>query len=333
MNDASRASAGAPGIGPARPWSVLPLLALAACAASASSPMESPETVSAALKSIVTTPPIATPIVAPIAAGTLDPPNPVARHDGTVLPHAVLIDINWGPNVDPATVALMPRFYSDLAHSTDYLAKLSEYGAGLGSFYGAVTIQPYDTNTVVDYNDILRELGLQITAGKLPDPSQFPGNGLYVVHLPPNVSLALNGVIGCGSGPDSFIAYHGSGNAFASGLGSLTFIALPDFSPNSSQPGCAPGSVSNWFNGLTFAASHEVIEAITNPFHDPYGQGTGWYSDFGNGNEIGDNCNGFLTAMNGRGAAQWTVTAVWSNATQSCTNSELISTPAPLSGS
>jgi hypothetical protein len=65
---------------------------------------------------------------------------------------------------------------------------------------------------------------------------------------------------------------------------------------------------------------HEVLESITDPYHgnpspaQPNGQDYGWY---GNGNEIGDVCQGFGATMDLNGTAYF-AQSIWSNADQKC---------------
>jgi hypothetical protein len=134
--------------------------------------------------------------------------------------------------------------------------------------------------------DIPTELMAQINSGNLPAPD---ANTVYMVHLPPGVSVSLtypdNSVV---TSCQDFCAYHYY-------QGGIVYGVLPDLS----TPGCAPaggrcnqgygccGNISA-FVSLTTAASHELMEAITDP--QPISH-PGWVqSGLVVNNEIGDLC-------------------------------------------
>ena len=135
------------------------------------------------------------------------------------------------------------------------------------------------------------------------------GNSYYPIHFSPLVTNIDQACV-----PQNGWIIEGFHSAFTAttpsgGTVNVVYAVLPDLTP------CL-GSFS--FEKLSSVASHEMIEAITDPLP---GMATGW-ANTTNGSEIGDLCendpnlNSVLTTdSNGQ---QWTVTTGWSNQRGQC---------------
>jgi hypothetical protein len=239
------------------------------------------------------------------------PAGPVNYYGGSVFTAVKVVNVIWGPNVNPTIVSTVPGLAGALVQST-YLDQAQQYDTagvtainghkgtnqeiGRGTYLGQVQIKPKNTNTDLTDDDVQTELKKQIKKGKLPAADL---NTLYMIYFPANVSINLDGLQSC----QDFGAYH-----FATVDTKLSkkniFYAV--------EPDCQ-GSIGN----ITFAASHEFMEATTDNVPTP-----GSFPDFpqawndADGFEVGDLCGGSgqLTA----GSSHWTVTQYFLNSTMKC---------------
>ena len=155
------------------------------------------------------------------------------------------------------------------------------------------------------------------TAGTLPAPD---AQTLYVVYLPKSVTINLDGALSC----NVFGGYHGSLNV---GNLNVPYAIVPLCDPEQTATGVVELTVEQT---ATLAASHEIVEATTDPHaaellpgEDPNStENLGWYlTDEASqawalpaGGEIADLCVDIL----GLGQDRWseggyTVQRVWSN--------------------
>jgi hypothetical protein len=136
------------------------------------------------------------------------------------------------------------------------------------------------------------------------------GNSYYPIHFSPLVTTIDNTCILQNGGVVE--GFHGSFTATTPSGGTVTVVygVLPDLSP------CAGGSFT--FDNLSGVASHEMIEAITDPLGGM--RSPGWF-DTANGNEIGDLCENSsdaTTTTTDSNGKQWTVAKGWSNQRGQC---------------
>jgi hypothetical protein len=225
-------------------------------------------------------------------------------YGGPVISHAKVYAVMWGAEVDATTQKQIRGFLENVVNST-YMDWLTEYatsikavdgragtnqGIGRGSFAGQVVIHPAHTSTNLDDKDIQAELDAQIDAGNLPKPD---GDTLYMTYFPPGVSITIEGQGSC----SSFCAYH---EGFVSKkFGNVFYGVMPDLGGMCSF-GC--GFQASSFDSLTDVSSHELIEAVTDPFPTPadkpaYPQA--WNTT--DGNEIGDLCASTSTQLSTQG--------------------------------
>ena len=190
---------------------------------------------------------------------------------GDLMTSVQVATVFWGSAWQkPDGVALATKlndFFRFIVGSS-LIDQLAEYNTpaqrfGHGTFGGTSTIvtsEPAAVTTDVSIRNLLRDVALH--DAHLPRPSK---NTLYCVFTPAGVQVKDGADASC----TVFCGYH---NAMDAGI---FYAALP-------FPGCA-GCLNGHteFDSLTITASHELVEAITDPV-----PGQGWYDDtFG---EIGD---------------------------------------------
>ena len=234
-------------------------------------------------------------------------------YGGPVLANAKAVAVLWGAQVDATVQQRIGGFYK-AAVASPYFTWLSEYDTpsqhlGKGSFAGVVTIAPHAKGAHLTDAQIERELAAQIKGGKLPAPD---ADTVYLLHFPPGVRISMGGSSSCQSG--GFCGYH---SAFRRAGKTIAYAVLPDMGAGSGcDTGCGGGRKP--FDVLTSVASHELVEAVTDP-EVGLGKGLGaplaWY-DAANG-EIGDICNGKSGTLRA-GGVSFVVQKQWSNAARAC---------------
>jgi hypothetical protein len=242
--------------------------------------------------------------------GEAAPKAKLTWYGGPVIERASVVAVLWG-DVDAQVSARIGDFYSALTKSS-YFAWLSEYDTtsqqiGQGSLAGVVSIAPAHKGKALTDAQIEKELAAQIRKGVLPKPDL---NTVYMVHFPPGAVVSMGGAHSCE--PGGFCGYHSS---FRSGRSRVRYAVLPDMSSGS---GCDTGCGSSPFAAVTSVASHELVEAVTDPdvgLAKGLGPPLAWY-DSANG-EIGDICAGRDGKLRG-GGATWTVQKQWSNNAGAC---------------
>ena len=232
-------------------------------------------------------------------------------YGGSVFETVKVVNVIWGPDVNPTITAAVPGLAGALVQST-YLDQAKEYGTkgktainghkgtkqeiGRGSYLGQVQIKPKNKNTSLTDEDVQKELKSQIARGKLPAADL---NTVYMIYFPRAVSINLDGLRSC----VDFGAYHFATNDAKLSKKNVFYSVEPD---------CGSSITS-----ITFAASHEFMEATTDNVPTP-----GSFPDFpqawndSDGFEVADVCGGSgqLTA----GSSHWTVTQYFLNSTGRC---------------
>jgi hypothetical protein len=200
-------------------------------------------------------------------------------------------------------------FYNDVPNSPLY-TMLSQYGIGHGNGQ-AGSVDARATANVTDAT-VQNEVLAQINAGRLPPPT---ANTYYPVHFPAGMSIA--GPAGNGTSCVQFCAYHGTFQVrnSAGAIININYGVVPD-----QGGGCAGGCGANpsRVNNLTSVASHELIEATTDPavgLATAIGAPLAWY-DPTNG-EIGDICNAQQGTTTGNGHS-YVIQLEFSNAANNC---------------
>jgi hypothetical protein len=254
-------------------------------------------------------------------------------YGGRVMANLKVVGAYWG-SVDAALRARLDAFYPSFAAS-DAFTWLTEYNTTVaalngrpgtnqqiapGSYLGGFILKPNTSSATIGEDDLIAALSAAIDAGGVP-PSD--GDTLYAIHTPPGITISDSSGTSC----HDYCAFHDS---FTKNGAQVMLALLPDHSPGSGcDVGC--GNAADWFDNLTTSASHEVIEAVTDPElgSGNFACGPAWCdpqpSDQGSSHdEIADICAGVSASdldaipITGADGKTWTVQREWSNRAGAC---------------
>jgi hypothetical protein len=235
------------------------------------------------------------------------PPNShLTNFGGPILPNIHISPIYWNAGVQ-FTSTLDP-FYNDVPNSPLY-GMLGQYGIGNGSSRPGV-VASQSTRNIAD-SELRTEVLIEINLGTVPLPTD--PNNYYPVHLAPNMQVtAPDGTHSC----VFFCAYHGTFQArdVNGTVFNINYGVLPDLG-GACAGGCGGDTI---LNNTTSVASHELIEATTDPavgLATTIGFPLAWY-DPGHG-EIGDICGHQHGTTTGNGNT-YVVQLEFSNAANDC---------------
>lgn len=226
-------------------------------------------------------------------------------YGGPVLKSVNVIPVYWNSSV--AYQANLNAFYSDFTSSSSsmYTSLLPQY-SGIGSGTRGTPYVGHQTATSTTDASVHAYLTALFDAGTLPKPT---ANNYYPVHFPPGVTVTDDtGKKSC----VTWCAYHGT--YVYHGI-NVNYGIIPD-----QGGGCAGGCGGNAqrVNNLTSVASHELVEATTDPavgLATTYSPPLAWYNQtYG---EIGDICNGQQATIVANGHT-YVVQKEWSNASNAC---------------
>jgi hypothetical protein len=222
---------------------------------------------------------------------------------GPVLKNVSVHPVFWNANTQ--FQANINAFYNGVTRSAlfDMLSQYSAIGRGSG-VAGFV-----DNRTTTNLSDaaLHTELNRLFTAGSLPAPN---ASNYYPIHFPAGVRItAPDGSQSC----VQFCAYHGT---YVRNGVNVNYGVIPD-----QGGGCAGGCGNNAqrVNNMDSVASHELIEATTDPavgLATVFGPPLAWY-DRVNG-EIGDICNGQQGTTVGGDGVTYTIQLEFSNSARNC---------------
>jgi len=219
--------------------------------------------------------------VSPARAGA--PPNRLDYNGGRVLGnpaiHNLFFDFSWDSD-NPAAISSgnIDGFTSSLA-SSNYFAKAGQYGVGSASFTGSdgpsILCPPPVIAGVTDFFSIALWMECETAPG--PDPIIRPvltgipkpdDNTVYAVYLPTNTQINDIAISSCGD----FGAYHffGSNLVWTTQIVPFPPFVIPVLEPQSFAytvvpADCAIAGATNALDGISTAATHELIEASTDP--------------------------------------------------------------------
>lgn len=240
------------------------------------------------------------------------PAGDMNYYGGSVFNKVNVISVMWNSSVLQNTQQQVPLLTAALVNST-YIDQAAEYDTkGVtainghrssnqiihrGTYGGQVVLVPHNQSKQLTDADVQKELKRQIREGNLPARDK---DNLYMIYFPSDITINLDGAISC----QSFGAYHFATKDLKVARNRNDFYSV--------EPECNSG-----FNFLTFAASHEFMEATTDNVPTP-----GSNPDFpqawndAQGYEVGDKCSGSgtLTASTG----SWTVTQYYLNSLHGC---------------
>ncbi len=236
-------------------------------------------------------------------------------YGGPVISQVKVVTVFWNDKVAPVLQKEMPQFYADFVNSSQ-IDWLNEYKTNVkavdgregtnqsfsrGSHLGQVKLVPQQRSTSITDEDVRTEIEAQVRAGVLPKPDK---DTLYMIHFGREMSISIEGMKSC----SSFGGYHYYGSSQE--LGDYFYSVLPD---------CAGGgNENNTLSQATFVASHELMEAVTDPYPTPgekpaYPQA--WNTS--NGAEISDICGWNPGTLKGTNRS-YSITRNWSNSRNSC---------------
>ena len=241
-----------------------------------------------------------TPSITP-TAGSCTPESgntgSVSYNGGPIISNVQAVPVFWTSAVDSTIQAWAQGYLTTLTNSA-YMDLLSQYGTtgtaggtsqtlGRGTGTAPVTITPTTaTGKSLSDSQIAKELGAQVTAGTLPQPTkdaQGYSNTLFVVFFPPGYSISYGGGKSCSSG--GFCGYHGAYPQ--TGQMHFAYAVIPDMGTGSGcDQGCASSCTTGDVDITVGTVSHELAEAVSDPDNTP-----AWYSN-SNNPEIGDICVG-----------------------------------------
>lgn len=192
---------------------------------------------------------------------------------GDVLANPEIVVVYWGKQ-RAGLQASLDQFYPRLTRST-YFDPLREYSTptesiGRATYVKSVSIRPSDGAIHVDTVETAREIDRQILNGTLPFPGQ---NTLYVIHFGEFMDVVMgSNLFGMAVGGEAgigFCAYHFSARTQVPtpfpGIAifgpKIRIAVVPD--PGRTGTRCLMGTTV--LGASTFLATHEIVEAITNP--------------------------------------------------------------------
>jgi MYXO-CTERM domain-containing protein len=225
--------------------------------------------------------------------------------NGALMPNVKVVTIFWGTTNNPQYQyqTKLQQYYDAITNSAyfDWLIEYnsSSYKIERGSFAATYADPaPPSKTTISDPNDLQPYLSALIDAGKVPAPD---GNTLYFFHLPGSVTVTGGGA---GTTCADNCAYH---SFYEKGTQEIRYAVIPDQNTGACSTNQMCPLELAAFDRLTIVASHELVEAVTDP------NGTGWLDNNQQCGEIGDICVGQAGS-----AAGFTVQLEWSNKENKC---------------
>jgi hypothetical protein len=246
----------------------------------------------------------------------------VTFHGGPVIPHATVDTVYYGqywtaPSSSPDYTAAqqdmngLDQFFRTITGSP-YLSMLGEYGVGKGQFFTRNVVNGPAANTTVTESTIQGMLQSQFLSGALGAPST---SNVVFVFLPPNVHSQYDD-------QNSFMGHHSAvtvpylqweylGSSWVPIVTwtQVAYAVVPHPQGNLADNGYNLTNLSTDFQKQTEISSHELAEAVTNPYDYQDSSGNwhgGWWDS--NGNEIGDLANQQVAWLDG-----YAVQREWSN--------------------
>lgn len=240
------------------------------------------------------------------------PAGDMNYYGGPVFSKVNVVSVMWNKDVLSNTQTEIPFLSAALVNST-YIDQAAEYSTkGVqsisghqgtsqtikrGTYFGQVVLKPHNTSKSLTDADVQKELKRQINEGNLPASDS---NTLYMIYFPSDITINLDGSLSC----QAFGAYHFATIDTRRAKKRNIFYSV--------EPECGSG-----FNFLTFAASHEFMEATTDNVPTP-GSNPNWPQAWNDsaGFEVGDKCStsGTLSTK----SDSWEVTQYYLNSLHGC---------------
>jgi MYXO-CTERM domain-containing protein len=229
----------------------------------------------------------------------------LAYQNGALIPSVKIVALYWGTtNNGQYKYKDQLHQYYDAVTNSAYFDWLVEYDVGgysisRGSFAAEYADAAAPATATIDEATVLQPwISGLIDAGKVPPPD---GNTLYFVHLP-GTSQVSSGAGGTTCKDNC--AYH---FFYTKGTTEVRYAVIPDQNSGACSTNAQCPTQLAAFDRLTIVASHELVEAVTDP------NGMGWIDNNQSCGEIGDICVGQPGT-----AAGFTVQLEWSNKLNKC---------------
>jgi hypothetical protein len=287
---------------------------------------------------------------------------------GPIVANVEVVIVDWTSAVDPIVQGILPGFYTAVTGTgSPYFSWLTEYSTtcafgppgcnssegllgasdglpgsnqtlGFGTYKGSGSgpggvyiISPGNTSTSLQDSDIATELGNQITAGSLPQPTLDASgnvNTVYMIDFPNGYTEYVDSG---GMLVESCVGFCGYHSTMIYDSLVVPYGVLPDESAASPcHAGCGPSK--EYYDNSTSVHSHELVESITDTAVGiAGGEGVGrplaWYDPgtaMGDmGGEAADLCDAiesqvtFDAGADG-GSVTYTVQQIWSDQNDTC---------------
>ncbi len=255
------------------------------------------------------------------------PLPPVTYNGGRLLLNPKVVTVTFDGD---AQRTLVEDFGDKITATAWWDAVSSEYcdasgkciGHGTGGVYAHIATAPasnYTDSSQGGATSLQTYIDARIQDGTIPPPGV---DTLYMIYMPSSTTISLDGSQSC----KAFGAYHNAMSSTPPGGAAPVQFAY------AIMPRC-----SNSKGELTFSASHEIIEAATDPYlapnassYDGFGSDSDAWDLVGGGGEVGDRCVDF-TGM-GQDSYQesgFLVQRSWSNAAAKASHDPCVPAPSP----
>jgi hypothetical protein len=260
-----------------------------------------------------------------------DPPQ-VQDMGGPVLKAPKIIPVFFHGD-DPKMTAQLADFTHKIGQTDYWKAIVTEYGSGPATGLDPIQLtQADDPSATIDDSDIQTWLAGKLNAND-PAFGTPDENTIYALYYPHGVTITLNG--GGGGAPDGGVPEGGVPDAGGGGFGGVqkscsSFggyhqdIRLDDAHNGlhvayAVLPRCASFGALTGVDAVTGAASHEFMEAstdpypIANPAYATVDDAHSYWQSFVGGGEIGDMCAQNTTSFVRFAEMAYVVQRGWSN--------------------
>ncbi len=253
------------------------------------------------------------------------PLPPVTYNGGRLLLAPKVVTVTFDGD---AQRSMMESFGDKITSTVWWDAVASEYcdssgqciGHGTGGVYGHIATAPasnYTDSSQGGATSLQTYIDARIQDGSIPPPEV---DTVYMIYLPSSTTISLDGAQSC----REFGGYHNAMSSTPPGGAAPVKFAYAIL------PRC-----SNSKGELTFAASHEIIEAATDPYLSPSAAS---YDGFGSdsdawdtgGGEVGDRCVDFSgMGQDSYQESGFLVQRSWSNAAAKASHDPCVPAPSP----
>ncbi len=261
----------------------------------------------------------------PAAHGPLPP---VTYNGGNIIASPKIVTVTFDGD---AQRAMLEAFGDVITTTAWWDAVSSEYCDSRGSCIGhgsvgvhahiaAAPASNYTDSSTGGATSLQTYIDARIQDGTIPPPDT---DALYLIYLPSSTTVSLDGTQSC----QGFGAYHNAMSSKPQGGGAAVQFAY------AIVPRCG-----NSKGELTIAASHEIVEAATDPYlsanqqsYYAFGSQSDAWDLVGGGGEVGDRCVDFSgMAQDSYQESGYVVQRSWSNAAAKGSHDPCVPAPSPV---